>query len=64
MSACTVCNLRKGSRLPHECGLRPRRAPVEPSNALLQQHGRAFPPNYLHDSWRDFLYWDSELDAG
>ena len=26
-------------------------------------HGRAFPPNYLHDSWRDFLYWDSELEA-
>ncbi|HQT40075.1 MAG TPA: HNH endonuclease, partial [Acidocella sp.] len=24
--------------------------------------GRAFPPNYLHESWRDFLYWDSELE--
>ncbi len=64
VSACTACNLRKGDRLPHECGLPPRRAPVEPSNALLRQHGRAFPPNYLHDSWRDFLYWDSELEAG
>ena len=64
VSACTVCNLRKGNRLPRECGLHPRRAPVEPSNTLLQQHGRAFPPNYLHDSWRDFLYWDSELEAG
>ena len=21
-----------------------------------------FPPNYLHDSWRDYLYWDSELE--
>jgi hypothetical protein len=23
----------------------------------------AFPPNYLHQSWRDFLYWDTELLA-
>ncbi|HNB27363.1 MAG TPA: HNH endonuclease, partial [Alphaproteobacteria bacterium] len=22
-----------------------------------------FPPNYLHQSWRDFLYWDSELET-
>jgi hypothetical protein len=28
----------------------------------LQDRGRAFPPNYLHESWRDFLYWDSELE--
>ena len=24
--------------------------------------GRLFPPNYLHESWMDFLYWDSELE--
>ncbi|MGZ0188193.1 MAG: HNH endonuclease, partial [Alphaproteobacteria bacterium] len=29
----------------------------------LQDHGRSFPPNFLHESWRDFLYWDSELDT-
>jgi hypothetical protein len=29
---------------------------------MLQDNGRAFPPNYLHQSWRDFLYWDSELE--
>jgi len=23
---------------------------------------RLFPPNYLHDSWLDYLYWDTELD--
>ena len=21
------------------------------------------PPNYLHETWRDWLYWDVELDA-
>jgi len=25
--------------------------------------GRRFPPNHLHESWIDFLYWDAELDA-
>ena len=28
----------------------------------LQNNGRNFPPNYLHDSWRDYLYWDTELE--
>jgi hypothetical protein len=28
----------------------------------LQKNGRAFPPNHLHESWHDFLYWDSELE--
>ncbi|MGL5361402.1 MAG: HNH endonuclease, partial [Bosea sp. (in: a-proteobacteria)] len=21
-----------------------------------------FPPNFLHESWMDYLYWDSELE--
>ncbi|MEM9123742.1 MAG: HNH endonuclease, partial [Pseudomonadota bacterium] len=25
-------------------------------------NGRKFPPNYLHESWLDYLYWDTELD--
>jgi hypothetical protein len=29
----------------------------------LQDHGKSFPPNYLHTSWRDYLYWDIELEA-
>ena len=62
VTACTECNLRKGSKLARESGLRPRRKPVEPTNHLLRENGRAFPPNFLHDGWRDFLYWDSELD--
>ena len=62
VTACTVCNLKKSNRLPGECGLHPRRRPTEPNNHLLREHGRAFPPNFLHDSWRDFLYWDTELD--
>jgi len=33
------------------------------SRGELQNIGRKFPPNYLHESWMDYLYWDAELDA-
>ena len=62
VTACTRCNLAKGNRLPDESGMRPRVRPEVPSVRLLHRNGRAFPPNYLHKSWRDFLYWDTELD--
>jgi len=62
VTACMVCNLKKSNKLSRECGLHPRIRPIAPSNHVLREHGRAFPPNFLHDSWRDFLYWDTELD--
>jgi len=62
VTACQTCNLLKGSRLPHEAHMFPRQRPMQPSTYLLQENGRAFPPNYLHQSWRDFLYWDTELE--
>ena len=37
--------------------------PYQPNTHELQEHGRAFPPHYLHETWRDYLYWDSELEA-
>jgi 5-methylcytosine-specific restriction endonuclease McrA len=63
VAACTACNLKKGNRMPRESGIMPVRVPQEPSNYELQDNGRAFPPNYLHESWRDFLYWDAELET-
>ena len=64
VAACSDCNLIKGNRLPDVCGMIPASRPVEPTNHRLQSNGRAFPPNFLHESWRDFLYWDSELEQG
>lgn len=63
VAACAPCNLQKGAHHPRESGIRPFRRPQQPSNHQLQQNGRAFPPNYLHQSWRDYLYWDSELES-
>ena len=62
VSACSPFSLRKGGRLPTKAGMLPRRTPRQPTVLELQESGRAFPPNFLHDSWRDFLYWDTELD--
>ena len=62
VTACSCCNLVKSNRTPAEAKMFPRLGAFEPSAQLLQENGRAFPPNFLHESWRDFLYWDSELD--
>ena len=63
VTACSSCNLRKGSRLPKACGMVPRHAPHEPTTWQLQENGRGFQPNFLHESWGDYLYWDSELES-
>ena len=63
VTACAFCNLRKGARLPRECRMYPLQPPRQPTTWELQECGRAFPPNYLHESWRDYLYWDSELES-
>jgi 5-methylcytosine-specific restriction endonuclease McrA len=62
VTACSPCNLRKGGMLAHHCGMQPEQEPFQPSIQDLHQNGRLFPPNYLHDSWLDFLYWDTELE--
>jgi 5-methylcytosine-specific restriction endonuclease McrA len=62
VTACGPCNLRKGSKLPKEIRMFPRHAPRQPTSWELQENGRMFPPNHLHQSWRDYLYWDSELE--
>jgi 5-methylcytosine-specific restriction endonuclease McrA len=64
VTACSCCNLRKANKMPRDVGMFPRLPPCQPSTWQLQDNGRAFPPNHLHESWRDFLYWDSELEDG
>ena len=61
VAACAACNLRKGSKNLRSSGLRLTKLPRRPEAEQLRNLGRKFPPNYLHDSWLDFLYWDTEL---
>jgi len=63
VTACARCNLTKGGRTPAEAAMQPFRRPVRPSTYDLQDRGRRFPPNHLHESWMDYLYWDIELEA-
>jgi 5-methylcytosine-specific restriction endonuclease McrA len=62
VTACARCNLMKGGKLPQHAKMHPRHVPVRPTINQLRNNGRSFPPNYLHDSWADYLYWDSELE--
>ena len=62
VTACAPCNLRKSNRLPRVADMWPAQLPVRPTVADLHRNGRRFPPNFLHHSWQDFLYWDTELE--
>jgi 5-methylcytosine-specific restriction endonuclease McrA len=62
VTACSHCNLVKGNRLPNVAKMHPTHLPFRPTSRQLQEVGRRFPPNYLHEGWRDYLYWDTELD--
>lgn len=61
VAACGKCNLRKGSMTLKQAGMTLRKRPREPGTEELRAIGRKFPPNHLHESWMDFLYWDAEL---
>lgn len=63
VAACGKCNFQKGSKPLHRSGLNLRKPPRRPGAEELRNKGRKFPPNHLHESWMDFLYWDAELDA-
>jgi 5-methylcytosine-specific restriction endonuclease McrA len=62
VTACSCCNLRKGDKMPKDAGMTPMQRAYAPSVNDLHSNGRLFPPNYLHESWMDYLYWDTELD--
>lgn len=62
VTACAPCNLKKGNQMPNVVGMMPATAPYRPTVFELHRNGRMFPPNYLHDSWLDYLYWDTELE--
>ena len=61
VAACRGCNTAKGGQMPSRSGMWPRHEPKQPTVYELQKNGKNFPPNFLHESWGDFLYWDSEL---
>lgn len=62
VAACAPCNLRKASKSLRASGLRLAQPPRRPSAEDMLAAGRRFPPDHLHESWVDYLYWDAELE--
>jgi 5-methylcytosine-specific restriction endonuclease McrA len=60
VTCCVSCNRRKGGRTPQEAGMRLVRPPRRPDSApaIRITIGLRNAP----DSWRDYLYWNLELD--
>lgn len=58
--ACTQCNVRKGNRLPSECGMQLLREPTRPNWMALQFK----PEDDNRDIWEKFIdlaYWETNL---
>ena len=62
VTACSSCNVKKGGRLLKNSGMTLTQLPFQPSTEDLHKNGKNFPPNFLHESWIDYLYWDVELE--
>ena len=63
VTACSSCNVKKGGRLFINSGMTLNQKPYQPTTEDLHKNGKNFPPNFLHKSWMDYLYWDVELEA-
>ena len=62
VTACSTCNVKKGGKLFGQSGMKLFNRPYRPTVDDLHKNGRHFPPNFLHESWMDYLYWDIELE--
>jgi 5-methylcytosine-specific restriction endonuclease McrA len=64
VACCSADNVRKGNMTLKRAGMRLIRPPFEPTPFELDAAARRLPQtmNQLHQTWMDFLYWDSEID--
>jgi 5-methylcytosine-specific restriction endonuclease McrA len=61
VTCCVPCNVRKGGNTPDAVGMRLINRPIKPDRlpgATLSLRLRNTP-----DSWRDYLYWNVELET-
>jgi 5-methylcytosine-specific restriction endonuclease McrA len=61
VTACIECNRRKGGQIPEEAGMRLIQKPVEPN--WVPTLNVTFVFRNFPDSWRDYLYWNVELET-
>ena len=61
VTSCIKCNRKKGGRTPAQAGLRLIRPPKRPTRSPTVR--LTFGLRDAPDSWRDYLYWNVELDT-
>lgn len=60
VTSCITCNRRKGGQTPEEAGMRLVRLPKRPDRAPAIRI--TFGWRNAPESWRDYIYWNVELD--
>jgi 5-methylcytosine-specific restriction endonuclease McrA len=62
--ACRRCNEMKANRTPSEARMALRFKPYVPTRARLNTLAliHVVDRDHLHQSWQDYLYWDSNID--
>ena len=62
VTCCITCNRRKGGRTPAQAAMHLVRAPRRPEKAPAIALRITIGMRNAPDSWRDYLYWNVELD--
>ena len=66
VTCCINCNRRKGGRTPEQAGMHLIRHPRKPDRSPamhMAMHRITFGLRNAPDSWRDYVYWNVELDV-
>jgi 5-methylcytosine-specific restriction endonuclease McrA len=62
VSCCIACNRRKGGRTPAQAGMTLIRPPKRPARSPGSAIHITFGLRNAPESWRDYVYWNVELD--
>jgi len=60
VTSCIPCNSKKAMRTPAQAGMKLKREPVRPSRDSFLKIMFHMPKT--PDAWRDYLYWNQELE--
>jgi 5-methylcytosine-specific restriction endonuclease McrA len=60
VSCCIACNNRKSDRTPQQANMLLRKKPIKPNWTPQRRLVIMFPSTPAQ--WRDYLYWNSELE--
>lgn len=64
LSSTRRCNNRKSDCHPRDLrsiGMTLAKYPRTPSFSELQSKARRYPPSEIHETWEDYLYFESEI---